>query len=71
LAAERDEARLLYSMGWETANMHFGSPQAIPEVKRDLAQRKGRWLHKASKAMCKATLADWEDWRKGWKKLTK
>jgi len=71
LAAERDEARLLYSMGWETANMHFGSPLAIPEVKRDLAQRKGRWLHKASKAMCKATLKDWEDWRKGWKKLTK
>jgi hypothetical protein len=71
LAAERDEARLLYSMGWETANMHFGSPQAIPQIKRDLAQRKGRWLHKAAKAMCKATLADWEDWRKGWKKLTK
>ena len=58
-------------MGWETANMHFGSPQAIPEVKRDLAKRKGRWLHKAAKAMCKATLKDWEDWRKGWKKLTK
>jgi hypothetical protein len=71
LAAERDEARLLYSMGWETANMHFGSPQAIPQVKRDLAQRKSRWLHKASKAMCKATMDDWEDWRKGWKKLTK
>ena len=71
LTAERDEARLLYSMGWETANMHFGSPQAIPQIKRDLAQRKGRWLHKAAKAMCKATLADWEDWRKGWKKLTK
>jgi hypothetical protein len=71
LAAERDEARLLYSMGWETANMHFGSPQAIPQVKRDLAQRKGRWLHKAAKAMCKATLKDWEEWRKGWKRLTK
>ncbi|MGB9464541.1 MAG: hypothetical protein WBR10_05465 [Candidatus Acidiferrum sp.] len=40
LAAERDEARLLYSMGWETANMHFGSPQAIPQIKRDLAKRK-------------------------------
>lgn len=71
LAAERDEARLLYSMGWETANMHFGSPQTIPQVKRDLAQRKGRWLHKAAKAMCKATLKDWEVWRKGWKKLSK
>ncbi|MGB7281160.1 MAG: DUF2252 family protein [Candidatus Acidiferrum sp.] len=71
LTAERDEARLLYSMGWETANMHFGSPQAIPLIKRDLGRRKGRWLHKAAKAMCKATLKDWEDWKKGWKKLTK
>ncbi len=71
LTAERDEARLLYSMGWETANMHFGSPHCIPQIKRDLAHRKGRWLHKAAKAMCKATLKDWQDWRKGWKRLTK
>jgi len=70
LSADRDEARLLYSMGWETANMHFGSPQAIPQIKRDLSQRKGRWLHKAAKAMYKATLEDWQDWRKGRKKLT-
>jgi hypothetical protein len=71
LAAQRDEARLLYVMGWETANMHFGSPDAIPQVKRDLAQRKGRWLHKAAKAMSKTTLQDWQSWRKSWKKLTK
>jgi hypothetical protein len=71
LPRDRDEARLLYNMGWETANMHFGSPQAIPQIKRDLAQRKGRWLHRAAKAMSKATLNDWEVWRKGWKKLTK
>jgi hypothetical protein len=71
LSAERDEARLLYSMGWETANMHFGSPEAIPHIKRDLTQRKRRWLHKAAKAMCNATLEDWEAWRKGWKRLAK
>jgi hypothetical protein len=71
LSAERDEARLLYSMGWETANMHFGSPQSVPQIKRDLSHRKGRWLHKAAKAMCKATLQDWQDWRKGSKKLAK
>ena len=71
LPANRDERRLLFSMGWETANMHFGSPQAIPEIKRDLAKRKSRWLHNAAKAMCKATMKDWEGWRKGWKKLTK
>jgi len=27
----RDEARLLYDMGWETANMHFGSRNAVPK----------------------------------------
>jgi hypothetical protein len=70
LVAEQDEARLLYSMGWETANMHFGSPLAIPLIKRHLAKQKSRWLHKAAKEMCKATLEDWGDWRKGWKKLT-
>jgi hypothetical protein len=70
LTAERDEARLLYAMGWETANMHFGSPRAIPLIKRHLAKQKGRWLHKAAKEMCRATLEDWGDWRKGWKKLT-
>jgi len=30
LPRERDEARLLYDMGWETANMHFGSPRPSP-----------------------------------------
>jgi len=64
----RDEARLLYCMGWETANMHFASGRVIPQVKRDLAARRGRWLHKATKAMLKATMADWEDWRAGWKR---
>ena len=63
----RDEARLLYCMGWETANMHLASGRAIPQIKRDLAGRRGRWLHKAAKAMLKATMADWEDWRAGWK----
>jgi hypothetical protein len=68
LPVERDEAKLLYCMGWETANMHFGSPQAIAKVKRDLAARRGRWLHKAAKSMFKVTLEDWDEWRKGWKK---
>jgi hypothetical protein len=68
LPQERDEARLLYCMGWETANMHFGSRAAIPQVKRDLAARRGRWLHKASKAMLAACMGDWKDWRAGWKR---
>jgi hypothetical protein len=63
LPEERDEEKLAYYMGWETANIHFGSPKAIPAVKRDLARRKDRWLHKAAKAMLKVTLDDWKTWR--------
>jgi Uncharacterized protein conserved in bacteria (DUF2252) len=68
LPAERDESRLLYDMGWEAANMHFGTAAMIPKIKRDLASRKNRWLHKAAKAMSKVTLDDWEDWRKNRKR---
>ena len=64
LPVSRDEERLLYSMGWETANVHFGTPRAIPKIKRDLAQRRGNWLHKAAKAMLRATERDWRDWKR-------
>jgi len=63
LPKRRAEERLLYSMGWETANIHFGSPRAIPAVKRDLARRSGNWLHKAAKTMLRATERDWFSWR--------
>jgi hypothetical protein len=66
LPTERDEEKLLYYMGWETANIHLGSQKAIPAIKRDLAPRKDRWLRKAAKAMLKATLADWKVWRRNW-----
>jgi hypothetical protein len=68
LPKERDEARLLYDMGWETANIHFGTAKAIAKIQKDLARRQGRWLHKVAKSMYKATLEDWEEWRKHWKK---
>ena len=66
LPEERDEEKLAYCMGWETANIHLGSPKAIPAVKRDLAKRRGLWLHKAAKAMMKVTLSDCRDWRHKW-----
>ncbi|HLZ14068.1 MAG TPA: DUF2252 family protein [Candidatus Acidoferrum sp.] len=64
LPQERDEEKLLYSMGREIANMHFGTPRAIDAVKKDLARRKGKWLHKAAKTMLEASLKDWKEWRK-------
>src|SRR5260370_192542 len=63
LPEERDEERLLYYMGWETANIHLGSPKTIPAVRRDLAPRKDRWLHKAAKTMPKVTMDNCKVWR--------
>jgi hypothetical protein len=68
LPEERAEAKLLYAMGWETANIHLGSRAAVAKIKRDLKTRRGKWLHKAAKAMCKVTLEDWKDWQRGWKR---
>jgi hypothetical protein len=66
MPTDRDEERLLYAMGWETANIHLGSRQKTAAVKRDLNTRKGRWLHRAAKAMAAATRDDWKQWRKAW-----
>ena len=66
LPEERNEERLAYYMGWETANIHLGSRKAIPAVRRDLAHRRNNWLHKAAKTMFQATLDDWKLWRRAW-----
>lgn len=62
------EARLLYAMGWETANIHLGCPGAIPAVRRDLKARPAQWLHDGAVAMVRAVTEDWEEWRKHWSK---
>jgi hypothetical protein len=59
---KRNEGKLLYAMGWETANVHLGNHKVIKAVQRDLAKRKAKWLRKAAKAMTKVILADWKDW---------
>jgi hypothetical protein len=65
LPKERDETRLLFAMGWETANVHLGSgPDTVAHILADLSKRHEDWLWKASQAMVKATLKDWEDWKK-------
>jgi hypothetical protein len=64
LPGQRDELRLLYEMGRETANVHLGSKKAIRHVGRDLNRRPAAWLHQASEAMAEATVEDWEEWKK-------
>ncbi len=65
LPKERDELRLLAAMGFEVANVHVGSKNAVAAVRQDLKKRPADWLADAAKDMTKAVLKDWEDWKAG------
>jgi hypothetical protein len=58
-----DEGKLLLAMGQELANVHLGTRRAMAAVKRDLRQRKSKWLRQSVEIMAKATLDDWREWR--------
>ncbi len=62
VAGIRDECRLLWMMGWETANVHLGTPRQRKGILRDLARRRPDWLLKAARRMRDATLEDWRHW---------
>ena len=44
---ERDESKLLRAMGFETANVHLGTPRAGKLILRDLGKRPADWLHRS------------------------
>ena len=60
---ERDETKLLHAMGFETANVHMGTPRAAKRILSDLGKRNANWIHKASTNMVEATTEDWKRWR--------
>ncbi len=64
LPVKRDERRLLYRMGWETANIHLGSAGVQRHIEADLQKRGAGWLLKATRQMVKAVSNDWKDWRR-------
>ena len=64
LPKRSDEALLLEAMGAETANIHLGTRDAVPAIRRDLKKRGGSWLADAAATMADATIKDWKDWRK-------
>jgi hypothetical protein len=64
LPLERDEERLLYAMGSETANIHLGSRNAVKRLLQDVEKRTVRFLHESAKAMVKLTVQDWVTWKK-------
>jgi hypothetical protein len=61
----RDEAKLLFSMGFETANIHLGTKGAAKRISAALKKLPPRWLHDAAEIMMLATVKDWRAWKKG------
>jgi hypothetical protein len=64
LRGPETELRLIHAMGWETANIHLGSPSARKSVLRHLDKQKDKWLHQAAEVMLDTVRADWNVWKK-------
>jgi uncharacterized protein (DUF2252 family) len=64
LPKSHDGSRLLWMMGWETANMHLGSAHARRRILADLKKRKPSWLARAAVSMAQTLERDWRKWRK-------
>jgi hypothetical protein len=63
LPSNRDEIRLLFAMGWETANVHLGTRGARRSISRHLDRLKPVQLLSAAKDMAKAVTRDWREWK--------
>jgi hypothetical protein len=63
LPTNRDEIRLLFAMGWETANIHLGTSGARRSISRHLDRLKPVELLSAAKDMAKAVTKDWRAWK--------
>ncbi len=60
----REELRLLFAMGWETANIHLGSRSKVKQIRRHLDRMKPGWLSVSARSMADAVIRDWRAWRK-------
>lgn len=65
LPRRRDEARLLYVMGWELANVHVDTEGAAVALGADLSDRANHWLRDAAYAAVESAERDAREWRKG------
>ena len=63
LQLQRDEIRLLHSMGFETANVHLGQRSARKPILVHLQKQKSKWLHRATEEMIECVRRDWKVWR--------
>jgi len=64
LPRNRDELRLLFAMGWETANIHLGSRSALKQIRKFLNRLNTNWLSSAARDVASSVTADWHAWKK-------
>jgi len=62
LPDQRDEVRLVRSMGFETANVHLGTGDARALL-RDVKRRRRPWLRHAGLVMVDQVDRDWSAFR--------
>ncbi|MGH8336402.1 MAG: DUF2252 family protein, partial [Gammaproteobacteria bacterium] len=67
LPRNRDEIRLLFAMGWETANIHLGTSGARRSISRHLDRMKPVELLSAAKNMARSVTRDWHAWKEAQK----
>jgi len=65
LGAVKEEQWLLHAMGFETANVHLGTPGARRKISRHLREFSKKMLKKAAMKMRDALAKDFQRWRKG------
>jgi len=58
-----DEAQLLEAMGFETANIHLGTPGGVSATQADLQVRAKGWLLEGAAHFLEETLEDWQVWK--------
>jgi hypothetical protein len=63
LPSERDDAALLWSMGYEAANVHLGTEGAAKAVRAHLKKQKKGWIVSAMAEMTQAVQKDWVAFR--------
>jgi len=67
LSKDRDEARLLYSMGWETGNMHSPRRKRPPKCSTTL-HHAGPMAPQSLKGHAGGNQEDWKKWQSDWKR---
>ena len=60
----REEGRLLWMMGWETGNIHLGTPERRRAILHDLAHRRANWLAREAERCAEALNREWRKWSK-------